>query len=129
MITACDMMTVDPATLPTNATVRAALDKLQTLDIRHLPVVNDDGEVVGMVSDRDLRGFVSGETELDVAITTIMSGNVISVEEEADAGEVIDLMLDHKIGAVPVVDADGVIVGIVSYIDVLRTTAQGLAAE
>src|SRR4051812_38989258 len=104
MITACDMMTVDPATLPTNATVRAALDKLQTLDIRHLPVVNDDGEVVGMVSDRDLRGFVGSELigdpqgALDVAITTIMSSNVISVEEEADAAEVIDLMLDHKIG-------------------------------
>lgn len=140
MITARDMMTEDPATLTQGATVRAALEKLQSLDIRHLPIVNEDEELVGMVSDRDLRAltlprFIGAElidevrVALEAPVTSIMTSDVLCVEEEADAAEVIDLMLDHKIGAVPVVDADGVIVGIISYIDVLRTLSLESAAE
>jgi CBS domain-containing protein len=49
-----------------------------------------------------------------------MSSNVLSVGLEADLAEIIDLMLDQRVGAVPVVDADGTLVGIVSYVDILR---------
>ncbi len=140
MITAKDMMTDDPVTLPVGATVRAAVEKLQTLDIRHLPIVDEEGELVGMVSDRDIRALTvphlvgtdvldEMRTALDAPIASIMTGAVLSVDTEADAAEVIDLMLDHKIGAVPVVDGDGVLVGIISYIDVLRTLSLDAAAQ
>jgi acetoin utilization protein AcuB len=49
-----------------------------------------------------------------------MSNGPLAVDEEADAAEVIDLMIDHKIGALPVTDDSGSLVGIVSYVDVLR---------
>lgn len=131
MMTARDVMTETPATVGPTSTVRSAVELLHTLDVRHLPVVNEDGELVGMISDRDLRAlqipyFVGPEhigdlrTALNATVATLMSSDVLSVEEEADLAEVVDLMLDHKIGAVPVTNADGALVGIISYIDVLR---------
>ena len=57
-----------------------------------------------------------------------MSADVVKVYPETDLGEVIDRMLDEKVGAVPVVDADtGDLLGIVSYVDVLRALRDGAA--
>jgi CBS-domain-containing membrane protein len=131
MLTAHDLMTEDPTTISMNAKVHKAICLLQTLDVRHLPVVDEEGALVGMLSDRDLRGLAFPEVlgaeyvgrvqaALDASVSSVMSSNVMSVELEADAAEIVDLMLDHKIGALPVVDADGALVGIISYIDVLR---------
>lgn len=130
-MTAEELMTPDPETLTADDTVRDAMDLLYSLGVRHIPIVRR-GRLVGMVSDRDLR---------DVALPTlaafehpeesrkawarklgdVMHGDVISVGPEEDAAEIIDLMIDHKVGAIPVVDPDSEeLVGIVSYIDVLR---------
>lgn len=126
-----DLMTENPVTIHTYATVREAARLLQTLDIRHLPVVDDEGALVGMLSDRDLRGLTipqvfagdyAGdlETALDARIASLMSSDVLSVEAEDDVAVVVELMLENKVGAVPVVDGDGALVGIVSYMDILR---------
>lgn len=124
-------MTPDPVTIAAQAKLREAVDILQNLDVRHLPVVDEDGDLVGMLSDRDLRGLalphlVGGEyagvvqTGLQATVATVMTSNVISVEPETDVEEIVELMLENKIGAVPVVDRDRGLVGIVSYMDVLR---------
>jgi acetoin utilization protein AcuB len=111
-------MTKRPTFIAEKARIRDAVDILQSMEIRHLPVVNDDKEVVGMLSDRDLREVREGA--LDSRITDIMSTNVFSIEEEDDIEDAVELMLENKIGAVPVVDGDGALVGIISYVDVLR---------
>ncbi len=123
MLTARDLMTEAPSVVDATSTLRTALERLQALDIRHLPVVDSDGVLVGMISDRDLRGAHVGELRapLDTAVASIMSANVVAVDEDADVAEIVDIMLDYKIGAVPVIDADKSLVGIVSYIDLLRT--------
>jgi len=131
MISAHDVMTEDPATISMMATVGDAARLLQTLDVRHLPVVDEDGMLVGMLSDRDLRALtfpdVIGEeylgeilTALDAPISSIMSSDVVSVDVEDDVSLIVELMLNHKIGAIPVVDSDDALVGIVSYVDLLR---------
>jgi acetoin utilization protein AcuB len=131
MLTAHDLMTEDPTTISMNATVQRAVALLQRLDVRHLPVVDPEGALVGMLSDRDVGGLAFPEllgsayagrvqTALDAPVSTLMSSNVLSVGLEADLAEIIDLMLDQRVGAVPVVDADGTLVGIVSYVDILR---------
>lgn len=131
MLTAHDLMTEDPTTISMNATVHRAVTLLQRLDVRHLPVVDPEGALVGMLSDRDVGGLAFPEllggtyvgrvqTALDAPVSSLMSSNVLSVGLEADLAEIIDLMLDQKVGAVPVVDADGTLVGIVSYVDILR---------
>jgi acetoin utilization protein AcuB len=104
---------------------------MREADIRHVPVVQA-GAIVGMVSDRDLAsldvaralttdGADALRRRLATPVVTIMSSDVIFVEMEDDLDEVIELMLEHKVGAIPVVrSAAGDVVGIVSYIDVLR---------
>lgn len=132
MSSAADLMTENPATLPIDAKVRNAVAMLQSMDIRHIPVVDEDGMLVGIVSDRDLRALefpsIIGEEylgkvreALDAPLASVMSGDVISVELDTSATEIVELMLENRIGAVPVLDGDGVLVGIVSYVDMLRT--------
>jgi acetoin utilization protein AcuB len=131
MMIANDLMTEDPITIGMTARIRDAVRKLHDLDIRHLPVVDESGALVGMLSDRDLRAYTCPEffgteylgnvqTALDAPVSSIMTADVVSVDLEADAAEIIDLIIDLKIGAVPVVDSDDKLVGIVSYIDLLR---------
>jgi acetoin utilization protein AcuB len=89
--------------------------------------VVEDGALVGMVSDRDLAryGFTLAAEGAGRHVATIvgevMSPDVVAIEPETEVDEIIDLLLEHKVGALPVVDrATDTVVGIVSYIDVLR---------
>ena len=134
------LMTTHPVTVTPQATVAEALDLMRDMDIRHLPVV-DGGALVGMLSDRDLaylnvgalltgQGADAVRRELTTPVIKIMRPDVIYVEPETDLSDVIDLLLEHKIGAVPVVQPDTqAVVGIVSYIDVLRAVQDELADE
>ena len=126
-----EIMSPKPVAVEADQTVREALRRLITEDIRHLPVV-DDGALVGMLSDRDVRGFanevLSGNElseQLSRPVSEVMSSDVVSVDPETEVGEAIDLMIEHKIGALPVV-ADGQLVGILSYVDVLRAARPAL---
>jgi acetoin utilization protein AcuB len=131
MKTARELMSVNPIVVTVAATIREAARLLCTLEFRHLPVVDDRGKLVGILSDRDLRGigvpylvpdeYVGhGPGVLDARVADLMSGAVLSVRPDADAADVVDAMLENRIGAVPVVDDEGRIVGIISYVDVLR---------
>jgi len=121
-----ELMTEDPMTVTVGATIREAMEILQTLEIRHLPIVGASNELVGMLSDRDLRS--ASRELLDKRVTEIMSADLLSVGPTAEAAEVIDLMVESKIGAVPVVDeVNGDLLGIISYIDVLRQMRRTLA--
>jgi CBS domain-containing protein len=126
-----EIMTPEPYAVSATSSVRHALRMLAEADVRHLPVV-EDGSLVGIVSDRDLRSFgtigpdafeqpEAARRALAQPVTEIMSSSVVTVNPESDVAEVIDLMIEHKIGAVPVVEADSTrLVGIVSYVDALR---------
>lgn len=134
MTTAKDLMTENPTAVRESATVSEAVALFRDLDVRHLPVVNAARELVGMMSDRDLRSLAlpqvidsewigTIQTALEARVSTLMSSNAIAVAVDTEAREIIELMLEHKIGAVPVVDADGVLAGIVSYVDLLHRLA------
>lgn len=137
---AADIMTEDPMTADLDSKVEDAIRILQTLEIRHLPVLNARGELVGMVSDRDLRDVTraylladdveeasSEQSALEEPITKVMSTDVLTIGPATPIEEVIDLMLSTKVGALPVVDQKTRdLVGIVSYIDVLRELADAL---
>ena len=131
MSRAKDIMTKNPAILTLQSSVGEAIGMLIGLDLRHLPVVDEAGSVVGIVSDRDLRALAvprlvdeqrlgDFRSALATDIARVMSSVVIAVDEEAETRVIIEVMLEHKIGAVPVIDQEGTLVGIVSYIDVLR---------
>lgn len=133
-----EIMTENPVSVDVTAPISEVLETLHDLDIRHLPVT-DNGELVGLVSDRDLRTFSLPEMvrfsnpekaneRLSVEVGTVMAGDVISVGSEDDVLDVVRLIIDHKFGAVPVVDElDGRLVGIVSYIDLLSAAEEFFA--
>lgn len=130
-----DVMTERPCTAHANTTLYDAMHAMWEQGFRHLPVV-EDGTLVGMLSERDLRGESlslleepeRARVQLRQAVSARMVGDVLSVDPETGLGEVIDLLLEHRIGALPVVDAmDGELVGIVSYVDVLRALRGSLA--
>jgi acetoin utilization protein AcuB len=120
-----EIMSKNPYFIEAKRSVREAMHELLDADIRHLPVV-DDGNLVGILSDRDVRGISSEaltgsnvEEQLAQAVSQIMSGDVLLVNPETELTDAIDLMIEHKVGALPVV-RDNALVGIVSYIDVLK---------
>jgi acetoin utilization protein AcuB len=132
-----EVMSVDPYAATVTSSVRQVLQMLSEADVRHLPIV-DDGTLVGIVSDRDLRGFLPSATaELEQAdsvrrllsqpIANLMSTNLVLLNPQSELGEAVDLLIEHRIGAIPVVEPDSLkLVGIVSYIDVLRAAREFL---
>jgi CBS domain-containing protein len=129
MATASDIMTSNVVTIRQTASVREALQTLDELDVRHLPVVDDHEGLVGMLSERDLLRLRRSQDVLAQPVSEVMSGDIVMVNPATDVVEIIDLMTENRIGAVPVVDSDSQLAGIVSYVDVLRVAGRALAHE
>jgi CBS-domain-containing membrane protein len=98
--------------------------------VRHLPVVDDDKRVVGIVSDRDLLAAamttvldfdpVSRRTFLrSIQVAEVMAKDVVSVTPDAVLGEIAVIFVERKIGCVPVVDARGALLGLVTETDLI----------
>lgn len=137
---AADLMTENPRTIRATDPLGQAIEALQSMEVRHLPVVDDQNELVGMLSDRDLgslmRTFSEGaDAERSIVplsrrrVAELMSADVVSVEANAELREVIDTMLEQRVGALPVIDRDGNVTGIISYVDVLRAVADELESR
>lgn len=127
-----DIMTGQVESVGPEVTVEEAFRLLYEGDFRHLPITAASGELIGILSERDLREQVlpallevelpeAREEAMSRAVSEIMQGDPLSVHPEDDVDEAIELMIEHRVGAVPVVDPEtGVLRGIVSYVDVLR---------
>lgn len=115
------IMTKTVVSASPDATVREAIELIDDNDIRHLPVV-EDGRLIGIVSDRDLRGYERERSEqrLTTALREVMSHEPLCMEAGESIETLIDVMLEYKVGALPVVGPGGELIGIVSYIDVLQ---------
>lgn len=134
---ASELMTRDPVSVGPTATVAEVWDIMREMDIRHVPIV-EDAALVGIVSDRDLarldmasilgaQGADGLRQELSAPVVTVMTTDVISIDTDTPLSEAVELLVDHKVGALPVVrPATRELVGVLSYIDVLRVLQPGL---
>ena len=138
-----ELMSRDVATIGVSDSCQEAVARMARRKIRHLPVVERDGTLVGVVTDRDLRhhlfeprvmkeiGSVSVDTVLKaVAVQDVMSSPVVTVGPQDDLESAARAMLDDKVGALPVVE-NGRVVGIITETDVLRqiVRADGCSGE
>jgi acetoin utilization protein AcuB len=132
-----DHMSRGPATIRADALVRGAIDMMRTRKIRHLPVVDGDGQLVGIVTDRDLRQALFSPAlrarlgDVDGAfgatrVRDVMTWAVIAARPEMPLVEAARLMHERKIGALPVVDR-GRLVGIITESDILEAFQEVLA--
>ncbi|MCK7495241.1 MAG: CBS domain-containing protein [Comamonadaceae bacterium] len=106
-------------TVRQDAEFQKALALMQEKKLRRLPVVDDDGRLVGIVVERDLLVAAMRYLQSRVEIGDIMTRNVVTVSPDADLVDVARTMLERKIGGLPVVE-DGRLVGIVTESDIFR---------
>jgi acetoin utilization protein AcuB len=139
-------MTRDPITIDPEAPIGTALTMMKERAVRHLPVIADDGRLVGVVTDRDLRTaafapgvaeYLSasgrrrlrglGETLENLRVRDLMTWDAVTIGPTAPAAQAAALMLEGRFGCLPVVE-QGCLVGIVTELDVLRVVAATLPA-
>ena len=127
------LMTAPPITTGPDTLVVEARQLMSNRRIRHL-LVTDGPKLLGIITDRDMRlNLPSPATSLSVwdinyvlarmTVASVMTKSVVTVESSRDAQVAAHLMLDHKIGALPVVEA-GSVVGIITETDLLRAFVQ-----
>ena len=123
-----DVMTKNPLTVTPSETIGAADALMNENKIRQLPVVQGN-ELLGIVTDRDVRSFLSGsllsspeerEKAWKTRVQEIMTAEPISLFPDDDLIEAVELLIEEKIGGIPVVDEAEGLVGIVTYVDLLR---------
>jgi acetoin utilization protein AcuB len=130
-----DIMTTEVVSVHYRQNVRHALAALYEHDIRQVPVVDDSGRVVAIVTDRDLREHVGPAASRDEdpdlrasslhdPLEAVMTTDPTTLDPATDVTELIDLLIDTKFGGFPVVDHAGKLIGIVTYIDVLRAARE-----
>jgi acetoin utilization protein AcuB len=135
-----DRMTRNPVLCAADLPVTDAFDLMKKSRIRRMPVVDKNGKLVGIVSDQDLlRVTPSPATTLSayeipyllskVKVSDVMTKKVITVTEETPVEEAARIMVDNKIGGLPVVDESNVVVGIITETDIFKTFLELIGAR
>jgi CBS domain-containing membrane protein len=120
------LMSSPVVSLLAEQTIPLARDIMQFKHVRHLPVVDARGRLVGLVSHRDLLRWADTAAQLrheqrdDLRVDQIMTRDVWSVDPEMFAASAGRVMLERKYGCAPVTDEHGRLVGIVTESDFLR---------
>ncbi len=129
-----DWITKEVVTVSPEASVKEAFYLMKAMGIRHLPVIKN-GSLKGIVTDRDLRrpkisDIFKTWDELyklndEIAVEDVMVTPVLTIQEKATIKDAATLMVQKRIGAIPVTDAKGTLVGIITESDILRAFVAG----
>jgi CBS domain-containing protein len=125
------LMTREPVTAAVDDNLFDAAARMADRNVRHLPVIDGDRHVVGILSDRDLRTLVGDASRplrpddakvrmRSLRVADAMTRDVFVIRQDAPFAEVARVFTDQKVGAVPVVDDGDRLVGVISYVDVFR---------
>lgn len=133
-----DRMSVPAVTVTPNTPFQEALKLMRDQRFRRLPVVDEKRKLAGIVSERDLLyASPSSATSLSVwevhyllskiPVGRIMTSDVITTTPDTPLEDAAYLMAENKIGGLPVVDAQGLVVGVITETDVFRSFVEMLA--
>ena len=110
-------MIQDPITLNEDATLGDALNIMKDHKIGGIPVVNGNGKLVGIITNRDLRF----QKNIKKKVTEIMTkDNMITAQVGIDLGKAEDILQEYKIEKLPVIDKEGKLKGLITYKDILK---------
>lgn len=119
-------MIYDPVTIKRGSTVEDALKMMHEYKIGGIPVVDDDKKLVGIVTNRDLRF----ERNLHRVIDEVMTReNLVTTSQSTNLEEAADILQNHKIEKLPVVDKEGKLIGLVTYKDITKAKDKPNAAK
>jgi acetoin utilization protein AcuB len=127
----CDIMTERPANVRLHSTLREILDLMKQIGCHHIPVLNTENQLVGIISDRDCRlamnsPYINPEHKYNDELVSNLSARMlmipapIVISPDADAVDAAKLMLTEDISCLPVT-RDKILVGIVTRSDILMT--------
>jgi len=117
---------LDPVTMQANAKVGTAMEIMRSHKIGGIPVVNEEGLLVGIVTNRDLRF----ERDRDRPIAEVMTKeNVITAPANTTLAQAEDILQEYKIEKLPVVDGSGKLIGLITYKDILKVESYPQAAK
>jgi acetoin utilization protein AcuB len=132
-----DVMTRNPLIVTPMETIGQADELLTENRIRQLPVA-DGSALLGIITDRDIRSFLAGSSLLDpeerakalaTKVRDVMTTEPLTLAPDDDLQDAVELLIEEKIGGVPVVDEAEGLVGIVTYVDLLRCFLNRLQEE
>ena len=112
-----DVMTPNPRTVGLSDTIQAVAQIMRDEDTGALPVVEDGSHVIGMITDRDIVIRAVADGDYDCTVDDIVTDDVVFATPDMTTAEAADLMGEHQVRRLPVVDADENLVGIVSLGD------------
>src|SRR5512136_2127797 len=135
-----ERMTRSPVLCTPDMRVSDAFDLMKKQRIRRMPVVDKNGKLVGIVSDKDLlRVTPSPATTLSayeipyllskVKVSDVMTKKVITVAEDTPIEDAARIMVDNKIGGLPVVNESNTVVGIITETDIFKTFLELIGAR
>ncbi len=121
-----ERMSAPPFTVQADASYQQALQLMDNRRLHHLPVIDSAGQLVGIVTERDLLLAASHYGTADVEVAEIMHKGAITASPTMTIAQAAELLLQKRIGGLPVVDEQQQVVGIITETDLLRAFVEML---
>ncbi len=112
-----NVMIFDPITISLNATVAEAMNLMSEYKIGGIPVIDQNGILKGIVTNRDLR-FENNRSRM---ITEVMTTNLITTNHQTNLEAAARILQKHKIEKLPMIDESGKLIGLITYKDITKT--------
>lgn len=118
-------MIVNPITIGRTAIVKDALALMKEYSIGGIPVVDEQQHLIGIVTNRDLRF----EKDIHRPIIEVMTSKVITTEENTSFDKASQILQQHRIEKLPVVNKEGKLIGLITYRDIIKLKERPLACK
>jgi CBS domain-containing protein len=123
-----DLMSTAMITIRDTDSIAVAQTEMKLGSFRHIPVVDAKQNLIGILSARDVLAALA-KGRKSVRVGEFMTRRVVSVRPAMPIPEAIDLLLEHRFGSLPVVEADGHLIGIVTETDFLRASRNAFSQQ
>ena len=134
----CEVMSQPAIVIEWGESILEASALMEARQVRRLPVVDDENIVIGIISLGDVREAISvystaspyapDQDEILLAVDEVMSTPAVTVTLDATLLEVVHLLVEHKVGGIPVIDIDGRSLGMITESDIFRLLIQNWEA-